>query len=461
MVFIDGFEQFKGSTELAIALIRAGYTAPGGQNNASVATQAGRAPGGLGLRVTDSFLSRLMTWRSNKFVVGFAAFPQARGTLLTLRANNRVMSYWLNPENGAPTIGGREGGSVPWAKYWYYHELVLDRAANTMTVFINGREEVSAPLPDTVAGSFEVEVQLGTKTLSSGGGPEVGPPCTYDDFYVNDGEMLGPIQITTRFPMATLNADWEHSPEAGSNHEATGTRPPKYLDVNVSSGTIGATDIYSSSQAITSPNPVVVTGMCVLARKSPQFDARLGVFIGNIGSVERRDAGIAIGSDWKTHYVTFPKNIDDTSVGIQNAPFGISVVNGPVQLVSANVPDHTGDANGRYDAGIRLLANGVWESFRVSDGGIVASGTWLGSGASSAVEVMAVDIGPYPPHLGTLNTWLPCNQRNEWHSAVVTATTTERYKETIIRLDFRDTGGTTVFHNAIIRLTVGVPPVSP
>ena len=340
MLFIDGFEQFKDDPNLDKALPRAGY---GYNRLGALMPIAGRSLGGTGLRTVGSAFSRKLPWLSNKFSAGFASFMETRGVLLTLRFTNDVsVVVWVNPETGIPMLGGKEGGSLPWLKTWYYYEIEIDRTTGQADLVINGRAEVqSYALPPAVLTANEVTVVWGTAPVNDGppGFPptrNLGHTATYDDVYAHDGPRMTPLAITTRFATSTLSAGWEHSPVAGSNHGAVSLRPPKPLDVNVQAAAIGTTDVYASTMPLVNNNEIVATGVCVLARKSPELDAALGVFIGDNANAVYRDGSIELSGDWVTRYITFlpnpvpdPMLPVDTKAGLEAAPFGIQVAASP------------------------------------------------------------------------------------------------------------------------------------
>ena len=327
-LFIDGFEQFKGEGEMQIALQRANYRLV---PKTGIAPQAGRSAGGIGLQITNMRLSREAPWTGEKFAFGCAAFAQGRGTMLMFEILNTPMVVWLDGVEGSPMFQDKRGNSIPWVKHWYYLEVELNRTTMKADFYINGRAEVmGVDLPTAAASESKVIVNFGTQHPGISAAwltvPENGAPCLYDDVYINDGGRLTPVLVSTRFATSSGPVAWDRSPEAPTNHEGVSMRPPKPLDVNVSSGAIGATDFYQSTDALPTGNAIVATGVCVLARKSLEFDAKLGVFVGDNVNLARRDASVSVSSGWATHYVAFPYNAGDTKAGLEAAPFGIQVV---------------------------------------------------------------------------------------------------------------------------------------
>lgn len=463
MLHIDGFEQFKSENQMSMALARAGYSFVGGQ----FTPLAGRFPGGQAIQVWGSDISREFDWPGRYFSAGFAAYSLQRGRLLKLRLGSFALKVSLDPITGIPMMNEIEGGSIPWTKYWYYFEVQLDRTAGTAALWINGRVEIPAvTIPADARAVTSLWVDWGSAALPGENQANFNTNVQFDDIYATDAVRLGPIAITTRFPTSSGPVEWEKSPDAPSNHAAVSKLKPDPPNMNVAAGALNMTDFYQTSTELIEETDVVATGLCVLTRKSPVFDAMLGVFIGDLGTPERRDLNLEIDGTWTTRYATFTRNIDDTPDIIEAAPFGIYVAShAGIMVRSAYAPDFIGAPNAppvglRYDAGFDIRANRMWRTFRVGGGNpTIATGPWLAEDKNPAdYEVRATRAGGEPAHRGTFDTWLPCNQTNQWHSYVVDDRTTLRFAETFILLEWRLAGTTDIVHTTTVKFQVGIPP---
>lgn len=328
-LFIDGFEQFKNATnpETPQALQRAGYATAG----AGISSLAGRL-GGTSISLGDSTIARTVPWADRYFSAGCAAFMYSRNAILTLKLSTgaTLACAWVNPQTGVPHLNATLGGSAPAMKVWYYFEIVIDRQSQTMSLLINNRAEVTnIAMPAAALTATSLIVTWGTKTPNRLPGmevlPDIGGLAYVDDIYTHDADRLGAIAITTRFPTANNSVSWLPAPDAGTNWQIVSSVPPVPLDKNVSSDVIGNYDAYTSSTPLANNNAVVATGICILARKSPLLDAKLGVFIGNDVQVEQRMGVLAIDSNWLTRYQAFYPHAGDTKAGIEATTFGYQV----------------------------------------------------------------------------------------------------------------------------------------
>jgi hypothetical protein len=320
MIHITGFEEFAGEQSPASALARADYITTG-----TLALVAGRFSSGI--TTQNGMLSRKMPWTTDRFSTGFAHQFSDRGSVASLKIGDTALVLWMNPDNGMPMVNDQMGGALPTKNRWYYFEMEITRPGQ-VTVFINGRQEMTFALAAALAAQ-EVEVGLGYVAPSSYR-PGVTPvpvdsaSKTYDDWYMRDDARLGPISVTTRFPNQDAHVEWFNTDAGKSSHANTvSLHPPIPLDHYVASAVIGAEDRFKSIQPLASNNAVVATGIVVMARKSPTFDAKLGVFIG--GNAEDRAGARTVGADWKTQYVCFEAVASDTPDKITTSEFGFNV----------------------------------------------------------------------------------------------------------------------------------------
>jgi hypothetical protein len=322
-IHFDGFEQFKDES-LDDAFVRAGYDPAG-----MWAVVAGRGPSGsAAISASQAALTREFPWNSGKFSVGFCHRFTQRGSVAWLNIGQTRVLLRLDPANGSPYINDSVGNALPTTSRWYYYELEIDRATGRVYLYINNRLDCSYDL-GYVPSEQAVIVNLGymdPKFYSD----VVPPPAdnavkTYDDFYANDGPRMTPITVTTRFPTFDKNVQWFAAEASKTHSEALSMQPTQPLDLYVASDVIGAEDRFTSWKPLNNANPVLATGVIVMARRSPEFIAQLGVFVGGQVGAELRQGVRVVPTDWATQYVCFDKNINDTVAGITAADFGINV----------------------------------------------------------------------------------------------------------------------------------------
>jgi hypothetical protein len=319
MIHITGFEEFAGEQSPASALARADYITTG-----TIALVAGRFSNGVSMQ--NGMLSRIVPWTTDNFSTGFAHQFSDRGSVAQLKIGGTTLVLWMNPDNGMPMVNDQMGGALPTKNRWYYFEMSLTRAGQ-VTLHINGRQELTFALGAAFA-EQAVEVGLGyVSPVSYRPGVDPVPvddaAKTYDDWYMRDDVRLGPISVTTRFPTADAHVEWFNTDTNSSHAQTLSLHPPLPLDHYVASADIGKEDRFTSIQPLVSNNAVVATGVVVLARKSPNLDAKLGVFIG--GDADDRADTRIVAADWKTQYVCFEAVGTDTPAKITASEFGFNV----------------------------------------------------------------------------------------------------------------------------------------
>lgn len=325
MLHIDGFDQFDGDGAVGTALQRAEYTVAGG-----LTVVAGRAPGSKAISATGGSVGRNHPWTANKFSTGCAFSFTSRGSLLWLKLGTEFLTLWLHPDTGLPMMNANVGGALPIKNTWYYYEIELDRAAGTATLSINNRVDSVFTLTAGMLGAVNVDVWLGYRAPPSywpGSTYLDNSVKTYDDFYINEGDKLGPIVITTRFPDSDVTAEWFKAGASATHAGTVSARPPTPLDLYIASDTVGKRDKFKSTKALANNNPIVGTGLVVLARKSPTLSARLGVFMGGDGTAPLREATRAVDTNWRTQYICFNQTGGDSKANIEAAPFGVVISN--------------------------------------------------------------------------------------------------------------------------------------
>jgi len=334
MIHIDGFEQFRNDGALSSSLVRADYL-PGPYAITAVAGR-GRLAAATALSGKNITLTRKHPFTGAQFSVGFAFTFIARGALATVTLGENKYTLWLDANDGLARINDTRGGALPTITRWYYYEIEVDRAAGVMRLFINNRLDIEHPITADLAGLTEASVTLGWRAPS-----EFRPPDrvdgdnqywdnddavkTFDDLYLRDGDHIGPLMVSTRFPTNDKHVEWFLAATGGSHSASLALQPPKPLDNYVASDTIGQEERFNSGQELANDNPVIATGVLVLARKSPSLDAKLGVFIGGQAGAALREDDRTLESEWRTQYVCFEQVPGDTVIGVKQADFGFNV----------------------------------------------------------------------------------------------------------------------------------------
>lgn len=319
-LFMDGFDQFYGSTVASSALQMAGYETTGTPTLA-----AGRYEGSNSLVLNKSSVTRSVVVSGGKCTFGFSCYYSERGTL----ARMGDMGIWTDKVDGRLTYTRPDGtlakgGVLPVRNRWYYYEFALNQSANTLTVFVNQRADLVLPLTPTLLSAVSVDV-----TLAPGGLPstsEPGKPSTdsgqrrYDDFYTVSGDPIGAIVITTRIPSVDGDAQWEPIPD-GPHFAIVSQRPPKFLDEYVRAKEPGKVDTYRSGTPLPNANPIVAVGMVALVRKTDVTAAYMGVGM----AVGGKELYTPLTIEWGYKYAAFPADAGDTPTAVLEQAFGLVV----------------------------------------------------------------------------------------------------------------------------------------
>lgn len=325
MLHIDGFDQFDGESAVGPTLVRAEYVTAGG-----LTIVAGRGPGSKAISAQNGSLSRTQPWTGNTFAAGTAFSFTARGSLMWLKFGTEYLTLWLHPDTGLPMMNASVGGALPIKNTWYYYEIELDRGAGLATLSINNRVDSTFALTPGMLAAQDVQVGLGYRAPSTywpGSTFQDISVKTYDDFYINGAARLGPIVITTRFPDTDVQAEWFKAGAVSTHAAAVSGKPPTPLDLYIASDTVGKRDKFKSARPLANSNPIVGTGLVVLARKSPSLSAQLGVFMGGDGTAPLRQATRAVDTNWRTQYICFDQTAGDSKANIEAAPFGVVISN--------------------------------------------------------------------------------------------------------------------------------------
>lgn len=307
MPFIDGFEQFDKAENPAAEMRLANYTILGW-----VATGTGRKSG-RSLVCAGSSVSRAWPWSGDRFSVGFAFRFDKRGALIQF--NNGVVLA-LDVSTGRPYFTAAEVGNAgPVKNRWYYCEIELRRNARQMIVWFNGRQDFIGTMPEELASANTVTCRLNPWNAVA---DDVNTTKMYDDFYMNDGERIQPMQIMTRFPNVDAGPnEWAPSVSPTSAHWAmVGPVPTDKLDRYLIANVTGAEESFTSTAQLPDSNDVLALGLVSLVRKTTVDNLTLTMKFGG-----RDIPNTDIPMNWGYRYSDVPVQ-GDTSDTILAEEFG-------------------------------------------------------------------------------------------------------------------------------------------
>lgn len=309
--FMDGFDQFDRQDKLTDVLKTAGYEAEG---NAAIVE--GRTPIAHALQF-EGRIKRIVQSRDPRVVIGFAyKATSAREPIVSIK--DVCTLDWQK----TVAIGGHLGEAIPLIRLWYYYELVIDKTAKTIQVYINNELDLTVPLPESAAfvTSFEIEwastAESGSKHL--------------DDFIVIDGQgdnvkdRVGPVSLSMRLPQTDAVTEFSPSKEGPLANMVNATPPTEgnYIQSNTS----GAVATFISN-ADPGKGDVIAVGVVVRARKSDIDKRQMGMMV---GTKEQRIEQIQTQLETTPtySYATFERAPDGsawTAATVQNTPFGVVV----------------------------------------------------------------------------------------------------------------------------------------
>lgn len=270
-----------------------------------------------------TILNRAIHSTGNKLVIGFAHNSTARGRILSV--DGLFDMDWP----AGITILGVDGTAVPAKNVWYYYELIIDKMAGNVSLYINNTLDLVAPLTG-LAGIDDFSVSWIA---------ENGAISRVDDVYLLDdtspaGEVLtarlGPIQVPIRMPTEDVHTDWTGS-TPGPHYTLIGLLPPStesYVRSNVS----GAQDLFKSSAALPAGagdplTPIIAVGVMALAQKGDIDNRQMGLVVGDIGTQnEVIDTAMSITPEYS--YAIFekaPGGVAWDATNTLSTPFGVVV----------------------------------------------------------------------------------------------------------------------------------------
>lgn len=292
LLLTDGFDHYAPKTAIAADITTylqaAGYTVANA-TNATFGIADGQDSGSLGLKMTIAAgastppsLSRAVTSAATLVVFGFS-FRGTQSRLRFARIAGVIDLDW-DTTTGKMKVGSTLGQDVIILNAFWYIEIVIDKTANTVSVYANDTLQLSIPLPGGVGTVY-------TATWGLSASSSVAGTIEIDDLYVLDNSggqnnaRLGPVQIITRAPTADAGPnDWTPVGSTGSHFSilaqlAPGAANAPYLQANVD----GKTDKFTSNVVLPNANTIFAVATVSYARKGDLDDRKLGMTIGTAG----------------------------------------------------------------------------------------------------------------------------------------------------------------------------------
>jgi hypothetical protein len=315
--FMDGFEQFSGLSSAASGteLAAAGYT----QSNAAIT--AGRTTGSicvvLGGGASTASIARTFTSSASKVVIAFAYMAEtARSDILTI--TNGFTLEWPDKLQ----INGSKGAITPVLGLWYYYEIVIDKTAETITVWINNVKDLTVALPTEMAFLTTWAITWAAPTAS---GKRLDDLFFIDNSTGNPIDRVGPQAISIRMPTSDVTKEW--SPSTGDDHYALVNKRPAVDTSYIQSATSGAQDTFLSTETVPAA-AITAVGVVVRARKADIDDRQIGIVMGPKGGTQKEVLVTSLQTTPTYNYgifVTDPNNAAWTETSILNTQFGVAV----------------------------------------------------------------------------------------------------------------------------------------
>lgn len=311
--FMEPFDQYDGQDKNLLAALNSG----GYKSTGNVAIVPGRTTASRALQF-EAPISRTFTTTATSIVIGFAYCAQTiRSTIVSIKDVGAL--EWP----ATLSFGSTLGVATPIIGSWYYYELVINKAAKSLDVYINDELDFSAPLPDAVQFMQDFEV---TWSAANATGAKL-----LDDIVVIDGgtggitSRVGPVRVDVRLP--TEDVISEFSPSIEGSHFSLVDKVPPQDGAYVKSDTSGAVDTFRSATPLPDGDPIA-TGMCVIARKSDIDGRQLGMITGDAKGVfeEVRQTNLSTSDTFNyAVFETAPDGSKWTRATVESTPFGIAV----------------------------------------------------------------------------------------------------------------------------------------
>lgn len=315
--FMDGFEQFSGlsAANALVELAAAGYTPA--YANLTEGRTAGSTCVVLGGGSPAASIARTFTSSASKVVIAFAYMSEtARSDIVSIA--NAFKLEWPDKLQ----INGSKGAITPVLGLWYYYELVIDKTAQTITVWINNVKDLTVAMPNEMSFLTSYAVTWAAPTAS---GKRLDDLFFVDNSTGNPVDRLGPQAISIRMPTSDVSKEW--SPSSGDDHYALVNKRPAVDTSYIQSATSGAQDTFLSTQTVPAAT-ITAVGVVVRARKSDIDDRQIGIVMGPKGGTQKEVLVAALQTTPTYNYAIFatdPNNAAWNETSILNTQFGVAV----------------------------------------------------------------------------------------------------------------------------------------
>lgn len=319
ILFMDGFDQYQGAPAIAALMTQAGYVTAG-----SIGAAVGRRTDTKAIAIANGSLGRTFISAADKAVIGFAyRNTLIRETIINI-ANVGALTWDTN--TGKLSFAGGQGTAIALLGLWYYLEVVIDKTAGTVKVFINNEQDIEVPLPETAA--------FLTNFVCTWAAPGNDTKYLDDLIFIDSStganvvhtDRVGPIQISARMPAVDVLKEW--SPSTGDEHYPLVDNQPPVDAQYIQSNTSGAMDLFLANAALPDTTAIVAVGVTVYNRKSDVDARQLGIVVGAKGAGQLEVVDAALSTTNKFSFGVFEKAPggaawSDELVG--DTPFGVVV----------------------------------------------------------------------------------------------------------------------------------------
>ena len=320
--FMDGFDQYQGgegTTAPAVLMAAAGYTCSG-----NIRAAVGRRTDTKAVAISAGSVAKTISTGSTKVVFGWAYKATAkRATIATISGVGDIT--WRTTD-GKVSIAGGTGTATILLGLWYYFEVVIDKTAGSVQLWVNNERDVEAALPGAVTSLASYTITWASPDLDT---------KYIDDFIVIDGttgtnidhvDRVGPIQITARLPSVDYLKEW--SPSAGDDHYALVDNQPPSATQYIQSNTSGAQDLFQATSGLPETTDIIAVGVVAYNHKS-DIDARqLGLAVGAKGADQLQVVDAALTTADKYSFAVFergPGGVEWSDSLVGDTPFGVVV----------------------------------------------------------------------------------------------------------------------------------------
>lgn len=269
-------------------------------------------------------ISRSFRSAATRVVLGFAHKATTRGRIASIEGVCDI--DWPS----GIEILGQLGNAVPIRNTWYYYEIVIDKTAKVIRLYINDTFDLEVPLPPAAEGVTEFKV---TWQVENGAVGQIADIYWLDNDSTDGAlltDRLKPIRITTRFPTEDVQTEWNATDQLP--HWQIVGMPAGDMSKYVYSNESGATELFRSSDELPplagdQSMPILAVGLVALASKSDLDNRQLGFVIGD-GATQREVIETEMTMDPKYSYAVFdraPGSAGWSAELIEGMPFGVVV----------------------------------------------------------------------------------------------------------------------------------------